>query len=135
MSDGAFGVNVLAFGRMLHDAGLNVHHGRLIDALQALTWIGIRRRSDVRALLRGLLVHRHDDLSRFDQAFDLFFAARRTPGSDEKRLALSSLGEQARVIVRTPPGASVPARLDLTFLSTEAPSEPFAPDVWLPDRP
>lgn len=30
---------------------------------------------------------------------------------------------------------SVPARLDLTFLSTEAPSEPFAPDVWLPDRP
>lgn len=30
---------------------------------------------------------------------------------------------------------SVPARLDLTFLSTETPSEPFAPDVWLPDRP
>lgn len=30
---------------------------------------------------------------------------------------------------------SVPARLDLTFLSSETPSEPFAPDVWLPDRP
>jgi hypothetical protein len=27
------------------------------------------------------------------------------------------------------------ARLDLTFLSTETPSEPFAADVWLPDRP
>lgn len=112
MSDAAFAANVLAFGRMLRDAGLDVHHGRLIDALQALTWIGIRRRSDVRAILRGLLVHRYDDLSRFDQAFDLFFAARRTPESDGKRLALSSLGEQARVIVRTPPGASVPARLE-----------------------
>jgi hypothetical protein len=33
----------------------------------------------------------------------------------------------------TVPG--VPARLDLTFLSTETPSEPFAADVWLPDRP
>lgn len=30
---------------------------------------------------------------------------------------------------------SVPARLDLTFLSSETPSEPFASDVWLPDRP
>jgi uncharacterized protein with von Willebrand factor type A (vWA) domain len=112
VSEGAFAVNVLAFGRMLRDTGLDIHHGRLLDALQALTWIGVPRRSDVRTVLRGLLVHRHDDLSRFDRAFDLFFAARRLPASDEKRLALSSLGEQARVIVRTPPGASVPARLE-----------------------
>ena len=111
-SDGAFATNVLAFGRMLRSAGLDVHHGRLVDALQALEWVSVRRRGDVRTVLRGLLVHRHDDLARFDHAFDLFFASRRKRGADEKRLPLSSLGEQAQVIVRTPPGASVPARFE-----------------------
>jgi hypothetical protein len=33
----------------------------------------------------------------------------------------------------TVPG--VPARLDLTFLESDPASEPFAPDIWLPDRP
>lgn len=112
MSDDAFAANVLAFGRLLRDAGLDIHHGRLLDALQALEWTGVERRTDVRTVLRGLLVHRHADLPRFDHAFDLFFARRRQRDRDDDSLHLSSLGEQARVIVRTPPGASVPARLE-----------------------
>jgi uncharacterized protein with von Willebrand factor type A (vWA) domain len=112
VTDSAFAANVLAFGRLLRDAGLDVHHGRLLDALQALEWTGVQRRTDVRTALRGLLVHRHQDLPRFDRAFDLFFARRRRRDLEDDSLHLSSLGEQARVIVRTPPGASVPARLE-----------------------
>jgi uncharacterized protein len=68
-----FVANLLRFGRMLRRAGLPVHHSRLIDAVRALTWLGVRRREDVRATLVALLVHRHDDIARFDAAFTLFF--------------------------------------------------------------
>jgi uncharacterized protein len=67
--------NLLLFGRMLRLAGLDIHHGRLIDAIRALDWIGIRSRDDVLAALRALLVHRREDLGRFELAFDLYFRA------------------------------------------------------------
>jgi uncharacterized protein len=101
--------NVLLFGRMLRDAGLDVHHGRLVDAIQALEWVGIRSRQDVSATLRSLLVHRHEDLDRFDRAFDLFFRAHRPPSPG---LPLFSLGERARVVAKAAPGALVRAELE-----------------------
>jgi uncharacterized protein len=77
--NGHFGRNVLLFGRLLRRLGLDVHHGRLLDAVPALTIVGVRSRADVKATLRSLLVHRHEDEPRFDAAFDLFFRARRRP--------------------------------------------------------
>lgn len=100
--------NVLLFGRVLRAAGLDVHHGRLVDAIRALEWVGIRSRTDVRATLRSLLVHRHDDIARFDQAFDLFFRAHRAPSPG---LPLFSLGERPRVVARALPGAAVPVQV------------------------
>jgi uncharacterized protein len=105
----AFTGNVLLFGRLLRDAGLEVHHGRLVDAIRALEWVGIGSRSDMCATLRSLLVHRHEDIAKFDQAFDLFFRAHRPPSPG---LPLFSLGERARVVVRPSPGAIVHAELD-----------------------
>ena len=55
--------NVLLFGRLLRRAGLDVHHGRMLDAAQALTSIDVGRKGDVRTALRSLLVHRHEDLA------------------------------------------------------------------------
>ena len=101
--------NVLLFGRMLRDAGLDVHHGRLVDAIQALEWVGIRSRQDVSATLCSLLVHRHEDLARFDRAFDLFFHAHRPPSPG---LPLFSLGERARVVAKAAPGAVVRTELE-----------------------
>ena len=71
--------NLLLFGRVLRAAGLDVHHERLLDAVQALEWVGVQSRADVRATLRSLLVHRHEDLPLFDEAFDLFFRAHGRP--------------------------------------------------------
>ena len=98
--------NVLAFGRMLRAAGLDVHHGRLLDAVRALEWVDVRSRTDVAATLRSLLVHDRDGIERFDRAFELFFRAHRPPSPG---LPLFSLGERPRVVARPAPGMAVHA--------------------------
>ena len=104
--------NLLLFGRVLRSSGLEVHHARLLDAVRATEWIGVRSRHDVRATLRALLVHRHDDFARFDAAFDLFF---RVPGSHG--LPMSEFDENGRANQTATEGA-------LPWLALEdAPSE------------
>ena len=103
MSAEPFAANILLFGRLLRRAGLPVHHTRLLDAIRALQWTSIGKREDVQATLRALLVHRHEDLARFDAAFALFFRDHARGGS---HLALFSLGERARVVARPLPGAA-----------------------------
>ena len=110
MPAGVFVGNLLLFGRLLRRAGVDLHHSRLIDALRALEWIGVKDRRDVRATLRALLVHRHDDIERFDAAFDLFFRARHEP--HHSGLPLFSLGERPRVVVRATPAAPVHVELE-----------------------
>ena len=107
--------NFLLFGRVLRAAGVHVHRERMVDAIQATEWIGVRSRADVRATLSALLVHRHEDLALFNEAFDLVFRAH---GSSELKLPLFSLGERARIVMRR--GAGAPQRLDVESESTEA---------------
>jgi uncharacterized protein len=101
--------NVLLFGRMLRAAGLDVHHGRLLDAVRALEWVNVGSRTDVAATLRSLLVHDRDGIAKFDRAFELFFKAHRPPAPG---LPLFSLGERPRVVARPAPGVPVHADLE-----------------------
>lgn len=96
-----FVANLLLFGRMLRRAGLPVHHSRLIDAVRALTWLGVRRREDVRATLVALLVHRHDDIARFDAAFTLFFRDHTRTASES---ALRAPDERSGAVIEAMPG-------------------------------
>ena len=96
--------NIFLFGRVLRATGVDVHHGRLIDAVRALEWIGIERRDDVAAALRSLLVHRQEDIPRFDEAFEHFFRAHRSP---EAGLPLFSLGERPRVVATPASGQAI----------------------------
>jgi uncharacterized protein len=113
--------NILLFGRVLRAAGVHVHRERMVDAIQATEWIGIRSRADLRATLSALLVHRHEDLALFNEAFDLFF---RSHDSSELDLPLFSLGERARIAMRRNAGA--PQRLDLESEASEAAAAAFA---------
>src|SRR6185295_15000821 len=114
--------NLLLFGRLLRAAGVHVHRERMVDAIQAIEWVGVRSRSDLRATLCALLIHRHDDLPLFNEAFDLFFRAH---GTSELDLPLFSLGERARVVTRRDAGA--PQRLDVEEpASEEAAAAAFA---------
>jgi uncharacterized protein with von Willebrand factor type A (vWA) domain len=65
--------NLLLFGRLLRRLGMDVNPGRMIDLVQALEHIEIGNRTDFYNTLRSLLVHRHDQLPLFDQAFNLFW--------------------------------------------------------------
>jgi len=65
---------LLGFGRTLRRLGLDVHTGRMLDVVEALSCVDIARRDDVFHVCRALLVHRHEDLEAFDRAFDAFWA-------------------------------------------------------------
>jgi uncharacterized protein len=113
--------NLLLFGRVLRAVGVHVHRERMVDAIQATEWIGIRSRADVRATLSALLVHRHEDLPRFNEAFDLFFRSRDT---SDLNLPLFSLGERARIVTRR--DAGTPQRLDVEASASDAAEAAFA---------
>jgi uncharacterized protein with von Willebrand factor type A (vWA) domain len=67
--DETFARNLLRFVRLLRRLGVAVPTGRVLDVFDALDAVGLRRPDDVRAALRALLVHRWEDLVRFDRAF------------------------------------------------------------------
>jgi uncharacterized protein with von Willebrand factor type A (vWA) domain len=71
-----FEQRLLGFGRSLRSLGLDLHVGRMLDAVVALPHVDIGRRDDVYHTLRALLVHRREDLALFDQAFDTFWGER-----------------------------------------------------------
>ncbi|MDE2861104.1 MAG: VWA domain-containing protein [Chloroflexota bacterium] len=85
--------NLLLFGHLLRRLGLNVHEGRMVDAVRVLEDIGMTRRVDVWSALRTVLVHRREDLPLFDEAFEVFWRQRRDRMSS---LDLRSMGEQRR---------------------------------------
>jgi len=123
--DAAFAPNVLLFGRVLRAAGVDVHHARLLDAIRALALVDIGTRADVAATLRSLLVHRHDDLARFDEAFDLFFRAHAAPSPG---LPLFSLGERPRVLARPTPG--IPVHVEMEDLHEASAAAARAVGAW-----
>ena len=92
-ADGQILPNLLLFGRLLRRVGLDVHAGRMLDAVNVLEDIGLRRRGDVHAALRTLLVHRREDLPVFDEAFSVFWRQRK---DQTFTMDLRSMGEQRR---------------------------------------
>jgi uncharacterized protein with von Willebrand factor type A (vWA) domain len=72
--------NLLAFGQALRAAGLDVHVGRVLDAIDALQHVDIAARDDVYHTLRSLLIHRHADFAVFDRVFGEFWLGRARSG-------------------------------------------------------
>ena len=100
---------------MLRQLGLDVHAGRMLDAVQALEHVGIRKKGDFRDTLRTVLVHRQQDLALFDEAFQVFW---RAPKDGSTTMDLRSILEQRRYrkpqAAPPPPGAG-----DTTGRATE----------------
>jgi len=65
--------NVMHFARVLRRAGLPVGPGRVIDAVEALTAVGLKKREDVYWTLHAVFVSRRDQAPIFDQAFHVFW--------------------------------------------------------------
>ncbi len=114
--------NLLLFGHLLRRLGLNVHEGRMVDAVRVLEDIGVERRADVWSALRTLLVHRKDDLPVFDEAFEVFWRQCKARMSS---LDLRSMGEQRRYR-RVEAGPPPPGQLaDGSDLRDQDPDEQY----------
>jgi uncharacterized protein with von Willebrand factor type A (vWA) domain len=74
----AFLANLIAFGRMLRHAGLQVGTDRLITLSEALQLVDLGSRDEVRAACRAVLIARQEDIATFDSLFDEFWTAERT---------------------------------------------------------
>lgn len=90
---GALLRNLVLFGRVLRGLGLDVNPGSMIDLVTALQFISIGRRSDFYHAARSLLVHRREDIPRFDEAFEFFWRSR---GRELTSKDLRALGEKRR---------------------------------------
>ncbi len=73
----AFTRQLVTFGRVLREAGLEVGSGRLTDALRGLDRVDMAREEDVYWTLRTTLVARREEIEPFDRAFGAWFL--RTP--------------------------------------------------------
>ena len=67
--------HIIAFGRVLRRAGLEVATGQIIDAMRAMQLIGLRSRADVYQALFSIFVTRKEQVELFNQAFHLFWRA------------------------------------------------------------
>ena len=72
--------SLLAFGRVLRGAGIDVHLGRVLDVLEPLGHVNLAARDEVYYTCRALLVHRPEHIPAFDRAFDAFWRDR-APGT------------------------------------------------------
>jgi uncharacterized protein len=103
---------LLGFGRTLRRLGLDVHTGRMLDVVEALSCIDIARRDDVFHVCRALLVHRHEDLEAFDRAFDAFWS----PAAEAEPRSASEPGDASG----TEPASQGPEPMGLLETQTDA---------------
>jgi uncharacterized protein with von Willebrand factor type A (vWA) domain len=68
--------NILLFGRLLRAVGVKITPTQIIDLVEGLDHIDIRRREDFKNSARTILISKHEHLPLFDRAFDLFWQAR-----------------------------------------------------------
>lgn len=83
--------NMLLFGRMLRELGIDVTSTQIVDLVEGLDHIDMRRREDFKNTARTVLVSRREHLKLFDRAFDLFWQAR-----EEDELTQIDLGQLLR---------------------------------------
>ncbi|MDA1093619.1 MAG: VWA domain-containing protein [Acidobacteria bacterium] len=67
--------NLLHFGRLLRDVGLDAQAGRMLNVAEALAHVDVGRRADFYHTLQTMLVRRSQDLPVFDYAFRAFWRA------------------------------------------------------------
>ncbi len=67
--------HIVAFGRVLRRAGLEIGSHQIMDAVRAVEVVGVRREDDVYQALFSVFVRRLDQVDLFDQAFHLFWRA------------------------------------------------------------
>ncbi|MCA1962055.1 MAG: VWA domain-containing protein [Desulfomonile sp.] len=66
---------IISFARILKDHGFTVSTPSVIDACRGVSYIGVERRSDFKALLKALFMTRAEETVLFDRLFEEFWSA------------------------------------------------------------
>ena len=82
---GRLAENIMHFGRVLRAAGLPVGPGKVLDAIEAVSTVGVDSRTDFYWTLHAIFVNRRDQREIFDQAFHFFW---KNPNLLEKAMAM-----------------------------------------------
>jgi uncharacterized protein with von Willebrand factor type A (vWA) domain len=69
--------NIVLFGRLLRRLGFDVTPTQILDLVEALHWIDMSHKEDVKESACAVLVKRNEQLALFDEAFDLFWQVRK----------------------------------------------------------
>ena len=88
---GALLSNLILFGRICRGLGMQISATRLTNAALGLSYIDLYRKHDFRSVLQACLVTRPEEISRFHEAFRLFWSV---PGRGADLRDLKSLGEE-----------------------------------------
>jgi len=102
-------LSITRFVRLLRGAGFRLGPGAVIDALDAVQAVGLKRRDDVYAALHATCVSRREQDPLFDEAFRVFW---RDTGEDGLTGELPDEGP-------SPPGRAVSPRLAEALLAAE----------------
>ena len=94
--------NLILFGRLLRGLGLNVNTARVMDVAHALEFVNIGQRADFFYTLRGLMVHRKEDLPMFDHAFKLFWHKYIDEG-DIVKFPRATIKKRSKPVIKAPP--------------------------------
>ena len=87
--EGQLLTHLLAFGHLLHEMGVPVSPGQMLDLIQALEHVPLTQREDFRAACRAVLVRRREELPLFEAAFEFYW--RKISGGDSEQDMLNSL--------------------------------------------
>jgi hypothetical protein len=68
--------NCVLFGRLLRSLGMDIPPTQMVDVVDSLNHVHIGNRQDFKNMLAALLVRRHEQQKRFEDAFDSFWQAR-----------------------------------------------------------
>jgi uncharacterized protein with von Willebrand factor type A (vWA) domain len=104
--------DLVTFGRVLREAGMEVGPGRIADALRGLDHVDITSQEEVFWTLRTTLVARREDLETFDRAFDAWFLRRAGRALPRRDVDPRSLYKDAKRVRRDPRGTREAAPAD-----------------------
>ena len=85
--------NLVLFGRMLHELGLDINPDRLITLVKALEHVNIANKQEFYHAIRCLVVNDKDEIPVFDGAFDLFW---RKPGQSGLKFQFEDLDQPSQ---------------------------------------
>ena len=83
---GLLGSNIMYFGRALRATGIPVGAGQIVDAVTAVSLVGLNSRNDFYWTLHAIFIKRNEHRELFNQAFHIFW---RNPNLLERMMNLS----------------------------------------------